>query len=235
MLIARGRIPGWHLLASVSLRQNKITKVAATSVYVPQVSHTCTLPFWEALHVSKWIHSSEITASALSPRASKTLCISFKSNYLLQLSGSNKSDRHWPSKPKVLELSFWYRTPWLRSSIQGLDPSLGYILCNYFFCHFWVTHQSMWILTLLCLHPSMHLILVSSLYFQLQIFSADLQVILTDCSSLHSYKFGVLWEDVNSEFFCFTIFEQYILYQFYPHGYYHSSSHHSSCIVLKKE
>ena len=66
---------------------------------------------------------------------------------------------------KFWGLSFWYRTPWLRSSVWGLNTSLWYILYNYFFCHFWVTHQGMWILTLLCLHPSMHLILVSSLYF----------------------------------------------------------------------
>lgn len=128
--------------------------MAATSVCVLQVSHMCTLLFWEALHISKWIHSSESTALPWVLEKAKFCVYPLKvAIWHSSLAPTNvipiglQSQMFW-------RLSFWYRTPWLRSSILALDPSLGDILHNYLFCHFWVTHQSMWILTILCLQSS---------------------------------------------------------------------------------
>ena len=236
MLIARGRIPGWHLSASVPLWQNEISKVAAISVYVPQVSHTCTLSFWEALYVSKWILSSASTASALGTRESKILCISFKSSYLVQLSGSNKSDPHWPSKPNVLELVFLVQI----TLAEELNMGLGSLSWRYPLQLFILPFLG-YPLGFVDLDYIVSAILPCILFwFLLYIFSCISFLLIFRSFSLIAALYTViksvcLWEYMSSEFFYFTIFEQYILYQFYPQGPQHNSSHASVIHSSQKE
>lgn len=83
-LYAGGRIPKWSLPTTVSMWQNKLPKMAATSVCVPRVRYSGLLPLQEALQASGCDPGFfQITASSLGPGKCEILYELFESGFCI--------------------------------------------------------------------------------------------------------------------------------------------------------
>ena len=91
-------------------------------------------------------------------------------------------------------LIFLLQDPLAREPNVGLGPlpPWGGTLHLLLFSHLWVAYTGVWVLTILCLHPS-YPTHCSSFFIPLIVenISASLEVVLVDSCSVNDYNFGV--------------------------------------------
>ena len=165
---ARVRIPKWCFLVLVSIGQNEIPKVSATSISIPRGVPTASWFSWKLSKISKWVWPRCLSNYCL---CAGTQCVRFcvcplrVKCHFLQPSASPDRKPWWFSKPDVLGLIFRLQDP------QGGECDVGFgplalqegTLWLWQPSHLWVTNM-VWALTRLCLCPPTCLIVAPSLY-----------------------------------------------------------------------